>query len=164
MTKPAFELADIIRAQGNRFLEKYGSSIDFQQIKALRLIQKCRTAALGSHVDVCPKCNYEGESYNSCGSRSCPKCQAGLRRRWIAARQREVLGVPYFHVVFTVPHQLNQLAMQNQSLFYNLLFRASAATLLEGAANPKRLGAKIGILSTLQPGARISSYIRISTA
>jgi ssDNA-binding Zn-finger/Zn-ribbon topoisomerase 1 len=149
MSAPTFELADIIRAQGKRFLEKYGSRIDSQQRKALRAIRNCRTAALGRHLDVCPKCGYEAEFFNSCRNRNCPKCQAGLRRRWIAAREREVLGVPYFHVVFTVPHQLNQLALQNQRLFYNLLFRASAATLQEVAANPKHLGAKISVLCTL---------------
>lgn len=149
MTRPSFELADIIRAQGKRFLEKYGSSIDLQQRKALRAIRSCRTSVLGRHLDVCPKCGYQAEFFNSCRNRNCPKCQAGLRRRWIAAREREVLGVAYFHVVFTVPHKLNMLALQNQRLFYNLLFQASSATLLEVAANPKRLGAKIGVLSTL---------------
>lgn len=149
MTRPAFEVADIVRAQGKHFLEKYGSSINKQQRKALRAIRNCRTSILGRHLDVCPKCGYEAEFFNSCRNRNCPKCQAGLRRRWIEARQREVLGVPYVHVVFTVPNKLNTLALQNPELFYNLLFQASSATLLEVAANPKRLGAKIGILGIL---------------
>jgi len=149
MTRPAYEVADIVRAQEKRFLEKYGSQISFQQRKALRAIRNCRTAVLGRHYDVCPKCGHEAEHFNSCRNRNCPKCQAVSRRRWIAAREREVLRVPYFHVVFTVPHKLNQLALQNQRLFYNLLFKASSATLIEVAANPKHLGAKIGGIATL---------------
>jgi hypothetical protein len=149
MTRPALELADILRAQGGRYLERYGSGMDFQQLKAFRAIQSCRTAALGGHLDVCPKCGHETNSYNSCRNRSCPKCQAGSRQRWIANRERDLLGTSYFHVVFTVPHELNQLALKNQRLFYSLLFTASAETLLEIAADPKHLGAKIGILSIL---------------
>ena len=149
MTRPIHELADIVRAQGHRFLKEYGSVVNFQQLKALRAIRNCRTEALGHHIDACPKCDYTTQSYNSCRNRNCPKCQTGNRRRWIAAREREVLGVPYFHVVFTVPAKLNPLALQNQNLFYNLLFRASAATLLEVAANPKHLGARIGFISIL---------------
>jgi ssDNA-binding Zn-finger/Zn-ribbon topoisomerase 1 len=149
MTRPVHEVADIVRTQGHRFLEKYGSVINYQQLKALRAIRNCRTAILGHHVDACPKCEYTTLSYNSCRNRNCPKCQTGSRRRWIAARKREVLGIPYFHVVFTVPAKLNPLALQNPRLFYNLLFRASAATLVELAANPKRLGATIGFVSIL---------------
>ena len=149
MNRPAAEVADIIRAQGHQFLKKYESSINIQQRKAFRAIRNCRTAALGHHIDVCPKCGHEAESFNSCRNRSCPKCQAGLRRRWIAAREREVLHVPYFHVVFTVPGKLKQLALQNERLFYNLLFKASKDTLLEVAANPRHLGAKIGIVAAL---------------
>ena len=149
MTRPAFELADILRAQGSRFLERYGSGIDFQQMKAFRAILSCRTSALGGHVDVCPQCGYEANSFNSCRNRSCPKCQARSRRRWIAAREREVLGTAYFHVVFTVPQELNLLALENQRLFYSLLFTASAATTLKIAADPKHLGAEIGMLSIL---------------
>jgi hypothetical protein len=119
MNRPAFELADIVRAQGHMFLEKYGSVINYQQLKALRAIRNCRTAALGHHVDVCPKCEYTTQSYNSCRNRNCPKCQTGNRRRWMESRKREVLGVEYFHVVFTVPSRLNALALQNQRLFYS---------------------------------------------
>ena len=149
MTRPAFELADIVRVQGHRFFEKYGSGINYQQLKALRAIRNCRTAALGHHIDACPKCEYTTQSYNSCRNRNCPKCQAGSRRRWIESRKQEVLGVEYFHVVFTVPSKLNALVLQNQHLFYSLLFQASSATLLEVAANPKHLGAKIGFVSIL---------------
>ncbi len=149
MTRPAFEVADILRVQGSRFLERYGSGLDYQQLKALRAIRSCRTSALGGHIDVCPKCGRKANSFNSCRNRSCPKCQAQSRRRWIAAREREVLNTSYFHVIFTVPHELNQLALENQRVFYSLLFTLSAATMREIAADPRHLGAEIGILSIL---------------
>lgn len=149
MTAPAFEVADILRGQGKQFLERYGSGMDYQQLKAFSAIRNCRTAALGGHIDVCPKCRHESRNFNSCRNRSCPKCQGRARRRWISAREREVLDTPYFHVVFTVPKELNLLALNNQRAIYNLLFQAAARTTLEVAANPDRLGAEIGILSIL---------------
>jgi hypothetical protein len=149
MTRPAVEVADILRAQGDRFLDRYRSSFDFQQHKAFRAIQRCRTAALGGHVDACPQCGYQEISYNSCRNRSCPKCQTQARERWLAARERELMPIPYFHVVFTVPHELNVLALDNPRLFYDLLFAASAQTLLEVAADPRHLGAEIGVISIL---------------
>ena len=149
MTRPAVEVADILRVQGDRFLERYRSSFDFQQLKAFRAIQRCRTAALGGHRDQCSRCDYQAISYNSCRNRHCPKCQAQARQRWLSARERELLATSYFHVVFTVPHELNLLALENPTLFYDLLFTASAQTLLEIAADPKHLGAEIGIISTL---------------
>jgi len=149
MTRPTLEVADIVRAQGDRFLDRYRSSFDFQQLKAFRAIQRCRTAALGGHRDQCSRCGYQAISYNSCRNRHCPKCQAQARERWLAARERELLPASYFHVVFTVPHELNLLALENPTLFYDLLFTASAQTLLEIAADPKHLGAEIGIISTL---------------
>jgi transposase-like zinc-binding protein len=149
MSRPAVEVADILRAQGNRFLDRYEKSIDFQQLKAFRAIPRCRTAALGGHIDACPGCGYQAAiSYNSCRNRHCPKCQTQLRERWIAARERELLATGYFHVVFTVPHELNVLALDNPRLFYDLLFTASAETLLEVAADPKHLDAEIGICSS----------------
>ena len=145
MTRPTLEVADILRAQGDRFLERYRSSFDFQQLKAFRAIQRCRTAALGGHRDACPSCGYQAISYNSCRNRHCPKCQAQARERWLAARERELLDTSYFHVVFTVPHELNVLALENPRLFYDLLFTASAQTLLEIASDPEHLGAEIGV-------------------
>ena len=116
----------------------------------LNAIARCRTAALGGHRDQCPKCGHEEAfSYNSCRNRHCPKCQTAARNRWVAERQAEVLPVGYFHVVFTLPHELSALALQNKKQIYGLLFRASAETLLEVAANPKHLGAEIGFLSIL---------------
>lgn len=149
MSRPTLEVADILYAQGDRFLDRYRSSFDFQQLKAFRAIQRCRTAALGGHVDACPQCGYQAISYNSCRNRHCPKCQAQARQRWLAARERELLATHYFHVVFSVPHELNVLALDNPRLFYDLLFTASAQTLLEIAADPKHLGAEIGVISIL---------------
>ena len=144
------EVADILRAQGKHFLDRYEKSFAFQQLKAFRAIQRCRTAALGGHIDACPGCGYQAAiSYNSCRNRHCPKCQVQARERWLLARQRELLATSYFHVVFTVPHELNVLALDNQRLFYDLLFKASAKTLLEVAADPKHLGATIGLISIL---------------
>ena len=150
MSRPAVEVADILRAQGNRFLDRYNKSFDFQQLKVLRAIQRCRTAALGGHVDACPRCGYQAAiSYNSCRNRHCPKCQTQARERWLAAREQELLATSYFHVVFSIPHELNVLAMDNQRLFYDLLFKASAQTSIEVAADPKHLGAEIGVTSVL---------------
>jgi hypothetical protein len=149
MTRPALEVADILRAQGDHFLDRYRSSLDFQQHKAFRAIERCRTAALGGHVDVCSQCGRREISYNSCRNRNCPKCQTQARQRWLAARERELLPTDYFHVVFTVPHELNVLALNNPRVFYDLLFTASAQTLLEVAADPHHLGAEIGVVSIL---------------
>jgi hypothetical protein len=148
MSRPAVEVADILREQGDRFLEQ-SPWLNFQQLTVLRAIVRCRTAALGGHIDTCSGCDYQAVSYNSCRNRHCMKCQAQARQRWLTAREREVLQVPYFHVVFTLPHELNALCHQNARLLYDLLFRASAAAMLEVAANPKRLGAQIGFISIL---------------
>ena len=149
MSRPSVEVADILRAQGQHFLDRYRASLDFQQLKAFRALQNCRTAALGGHLDACPQCGYRAISFNSCRNRHCPKCQAQARERWLAARESELLPTHYFHVVFTVPHELNLLAQDNARLFYHLLFTASAAALQQVAADPKHLGAEIGILSIL---------------
>jgi predicted RNA-binding Zn-ribbon protein involved in translation (DUF1610 family) len=140
LLRPDFNLADS---------DRFRSSFDFQQLKAFRAIQRCRTAALGGHRDACPSCGYQAISYNSCRNRHCPKCQAQARERWITARQRELLDTSYFHVVFTVPHELNVLALENPRLFYDLLFTATAQTLLEIASDPKHLGAEIGVIAIL---------------
>jgi len=118
-------------------------------VKVLNAILYCRTSGLGGHVDACSRCGYQAISYNSCRNRHCPKCQANARDRWLDARRRDLLPVPYVHVVFTLPHQLAPLALQNKSEIYGLLFCASAETLLEVAGNPKHLGAEIGFFSIL---------------
>jgi putative transposase/transposase-like zinc-binding protein len=150
MTRPAVEVADILRAQGSNFIDRYRNGIRFQQLKVMRAIVRCRTAALGGHIDNCLQCGKDwGLSFNSCRNRHCPKCQAQARKRWIAARERELLKTAYFHVVFSLPHQLNALIRQNEVELYNLLFRAVAETLVEVARNPKHLGAEIGFFCIL---------------
>jgi hypothetical protein len=149
MNRPSFEVADIVRTAGQRFIDKNRSWLTGLHRKVLFAIECCRTAALGGHKDRCARCGYKAISYNSCRNRHCPKCQTNTREKWLAARQGELLAVPYVHVVFTLPHELSPLAFHNKKLLYGLLFRASAATLLEVAADPEHLGAEIGFLSVL---------------
>ena len=150
MTRPALEVADVVRTQGRRFLQRYQSSLSYQQLKAYRAVERCRTAALGGHKDKCVDCQYEAPlSYNSCRSRCCPKCQAQARRLWLQTQQRDLVNTNYFHVVFTVPHELNPLGLTSPRPFLDLLFDVSSQTLLQVAADPKRLGAEIGCLSIL---------------
>jgi hypothetical protein len=150
MSRPTLEVADIFRVYGARFVEHSRARISWPQHKVIRAIERCRTAALGRHRDRCAQCGEDlGWSFNSCRNRHCPKCQAARRDRWVEARTRELVPVHYFHIVFTVPHQLSALMLQNKRLLYNLLFRCASATLLEVAANPKRLGADIGFLCVL---------------
>ena len=148
MSRPAVEVADVLHAQGDHFLERH-PWLSVQQRTVLRALQRCRTAALGGHLDHCGTCGHRALSYNSCRNRHCPKCQAQARDRWLAARERELLDVPYVHVVFTLPHTLQSLGRRNAARLYHLLFRASAATLLEVAADRRHLGAAIGFLSIL---------------
>ena len=151
MTRPPFEVADIIRAHGKNFVDKNRSWLRGGHLKVLSAIERCRTAALGGHRDRCKTCGYETISYsfNSCRNRHCPKCQTNARERWLAKRSADLLPVAYVHVVFTLPHLLVPLAYHNKKLIYDLLFRASAETLLAVAANPQRLGAELGFLSVL---------------
>lgn len=149
MTRPPFEVADIIRKAGTRFIERYRESLSWAQLKVLTAIARCRTAALGGHRDQCARCGYEAISYCSCRNRHCPKCQTIAREKWLRARERELLPVGYYHLVFSVPHALVPLMWQNKRVLFALLFEASATTLLEVAADPKHLGAVIGFLSIL---------------
>jgi predicted RNA-binding Zn-ribbon protein involved in translation (DUF1610 family) len=149
MTRPPFEVADVIRIAGDSFRARYGASLSWPQAKVLDAIARCRTAALGGHRDRCASCGHQAISYNSCRNRHCPKCQIGARDRWLAQRQKELLPVGYYHLVFSVPHSLVPLMWQNKRLLFALLFEASAATLLEVAANPRHLGAGVGFLSIL---------------
>ena len=150
MTRPAVEVADILRAQGNDFIDRHRNRIRFQQLKVMHAIERCRTAALGGHIDTCTQCGGDwGISYNSCRNRHCPKCQTQARQRWIAAREKELLATRYFHVVFTLPHQLHTLILQNEAELYDLLFRTVAETLQEVARDRKHLGAEIGFFGIL---------------
>jgi hypothetical protein len=141
-------VADIIRRAGNKFVERYRGSSTWAQLKVLRAIERCRTA-LGGHRDQCVRCGHQAISYNSCRNRHCPKCQTNAREKGLHAREQELLPVCYFHLVFSVPHALVPLMRQNQKLLFHLLFDASAATLLEVAAHPTRLGAEVGFPSIL---------------
>jgi hypothetical protein len=147
MTRPAFEVADVIRTAGSRFRER--ASLTWPQARVLAAIAHCRTASLGGHRDQCSNCGHQAISYNSCRNRHCPKCQTNAREQWLAKRQQELLPVGYYHLVFSVPHALVPLMWQNQRRLFALLFEASAGTLLEVAADPKHLGAQAGLLAVL---------------
>ncbi len=149
MNRPSLEMADIIRSAGRSFIERNRSWLNRLHLKVLTAIERCRTAALGGHLDECMRCGNRAISFNSCRNRHCPKCQANARDRWLEARQCELLPTRYVHVVFTLPHELAPLALQNKRIIYDLLFRLSAETLLEVARDPKRLGAEIGFFSVL---------------
>lgn len=149
MSRPTLEVADIIRAAGDSFWHKHGTHLAWPHRKALDAIVRCRTATLGGHRDQCVRCGDQVISYNSCRSRYCPKCQGNARLKWLQERSAELLPVPYFHVVFTLPHELSALALGNKRIIYDLLYRTSAEAMLELARDPKHLGADIGFLGVL---------------
>ncbi len=149
MNRPRLEVADVLRRYGDAFLAENGAHCSSDQRRVMGAILACRTAALGGHVDVCDTCGDRSQSYNSCRNRHCPKCQSLARAKWLEARTSELLDVPYFHVVFTLPHQLGPLALQNKALVYGLLFRTTFETLKTIARDPKHLGAEIGGLGIL---------------
>jgi predicted Zn-ribbon and HTH transcriptional regulator len=149
MNRPPLEVADLIRVAGQKFIEASRRWITGQHLKVLGAIERCRTAALGGHRDKCSRCGYRAISYNSCRNRHCPKCQAPARDQWLEARRQELLPTRYVHVVFTLPHRLAPLALQNKKLIYDLLFRTCAQTLLEVARDPHHLGAEIGFFAVL---------------
>jgi rubredoxin len=143
-------VADVVRAAGDAFIKRNRHWLRWKHSKVLLAIRRCRTAALGGHLDECTRCGHRAPiSYNSCRDRHCPKCQTAARDRWIAARRRELLPTRYLHVVFTLPGRLAPLVLQNKKVLYGLLFRTSAETLLEVARDPKHLGAEIGFFSVL---------------
>ena len=149
MRNQQLEVADIFCSLGTDGAEKHGLFLSSEQRRAFSDITLCRTAELGGHVAECDACGYRQISYNSCRNRHCPKCQAAARAEWMKERAAELLPVEYFHVVFTLPQQVAPLALQNQRLVYGLLFRAASETLLQIAADPKHLGAEIGVLAVL---------------
>src|ERR1017187_7646961 len=149
MPRPPVEVADVIRAAGDAFFDGSRKWFTWLHLKVLTAILRCRTAALGGHVDACSGCGHQVISFNSCRNRHCPKCQANARDRWLEARSRDLLPTHYVHVVFTLPHQLAPLALQNKREIYGLLFRSSAETLLQVARDPRHLGAEIGFFSVL---------------
>jgi hypothetical protein len=149
MTPPRFEVADVIRAHGGEFLDTYGDATSPEQRRALTDLARCRTAALGGHVEECDRCGHRQVAYNSCRNRHCPRCQAAEAARWVEDRAAELLPVEYFHVVFTLPAALAPIALQNPRVVYGLLFRAAAESLQRIAADPRHLGAEIGFLAVL---------------
>jgi hypothetical protein len=140
-------VADIFRRHGEAY--RTSRRMPLQQLRVMRAIETCRTAALGGHVERCGHCDHQRVSYNSCRNRHCPKCQTMARRQWVERRKGELLPIEYFHVVFTIPQELNGLALQNSGVVYKILFHTSARTLETIAADPKHLGARIGFFSIL---------------
>ena len=151
MVRPALEVADILRDHGPAWREANRGHVSLDQLKVMSAIERCRTAALGGHVARCENvaCGHTLIAFNSCRNRHCPKCQTAASRRWLADREAELLPVPYFHVVYTLPSKLRDIAYQNKRLVYDLLMKAAAETTLAIAADPKRLGARIGITAVL---------------
>jgi hypothetical protein len=147
--RPTLEVADIIRRHGDAFLDRYGSGLSDAQRQALRDLARCRTAALGGHVEHCLDCGHERIAYNSCRNRHCPKCQALTRARWLEQQAEHLLPVDYYHVVFTLPAELSGVALANPALVYDLLMRSAAAALREVAADPRYLGATLGVVMVL---------------
>jgi hypothetical protein len=147
--RPMWEVADVIRQYGERFVERYGGTLSGGQRQTLRDLARCRTAALGGHVEHCLDCGHERIAYNSCRNRHCPKCQALARAHWLEQQAQHLLPVEYHHVVFTLPAALAEITLANPTAVYDLLMRSAATTLREVAANPKRLGAVVGVLMVL---------------
>jgi len=149
MSRPALEVADIFRDHGSAWRRANAGHVSLDQMKVMSAIERCRTAALGGHVARCQDCPYTVIAYNSCRNRHCPKCQGAAAREWLAARQADLLPVAYFHVVFTLPAAISDIAYHNKAVIYDILFTASAETMTAIAADPKHLGARIGITSVL---------------
>ena len=149
MSRPSLEVADIFRDHGAAFRKANCGHISLDQLKVMSAIERCRTATLGGHVTRCEDCAHEHIAYNSCRNRHCPKCQAGAAKAWLQERQAELLPVRYFHLVFTLPQPIADIAYQNKRAIYNLLMRASADTVITIATDPRHLGAQVGITSVL---------------
>jgi hypothetical protein len=143
------EVADVFRQHEQEFLERWGPLLSSQQLRAFRDICACQTAALGTRLEQCDHCSHQIEVFNSCRNRHCPKCQSSAREKWLASQSRDLLPVPYCHLVFTLPHDLAMVALQNPKIIYGILFRAVSETLLTIARDPRRLGAHIGVLAVL---------------
>jgi hypothetical protein len=149
LSRPAVEVAEIFRHRGPAWRASHAGHVSFGQLKVMSAIERCRTAALGGHVERCEACAHLRISYNSCRDRHCPKCQAAAAKEWLADRQAELLPVPYFHVVFTLPRPVADIAYQNKAVVYDLLLKTAAETLITIAADPEHLGARIGLTAVL---------------
>jgi hypothetical protein len=149
VARPRLEVADIFRGHGPAWRRANAGHVSLGQLKVMSAIESCRTAALGGHVARCEKCAHTVIAYNSCRNRHCPKCQGQAAKEWLAEREADLLPVPYYHLVFTLPAPISDIAYQNKAVIYDLLFKASAETLITIAADPKHLGARIGVTSVL---------------
>src|ERR1700726_248677 len=149
MARAALEVADVLRDHGAAWRHANRGHVSLLQLKVMSAIENCRTAALGGHVARCEDCAYTTIAYNSCRNRHCPKCQGAAAKDWLAAREADLLSVPYYHVVFTLPAVIAGIAYQNKTVIYDLLFKASAETMTTIAADPRHLGARIGLTSVL---------------
>ena len=147
--RPALEIADILRRHGPAWRAAHAGHVSLDQLKVMSALETCRTAALGGHVEGCEDCGHRRIAYNSCRNRHCPKCQGAKAREWLAAREADLLPVGYFHVVFSIPAELADIALHNKTEVYDLLFRAASETMLTIAADPRHLGARIGITAVL---------------
>ena len=164
MSRTKLEVADIFRGQGPAWRQANAGHVSLEQLKVMSAIENCRTAELGGHVVRCENetCGHTEIGYNSCRNRHCPKCQGAAAREWLAEREAELLPVPHFHVVFSLPAQIADIAYQNKAAIYGILFKASAETMLTIAADPKHLGARIGILSVLHTwGSALTHHPRV---
>jgi hypothetical protein len=149
MSRPPLEVADIFRAYGREFRQSHSNHLSGIQFRAMRAIEECRTAALGGHLEQCDRCGNQRNAYNSCRNRNCPKCQSTAANRWLEKRETELLPVPYFHVVFTVPREIAAISLGNQKVLYSILFSCVSQTLLQIGSDPKHLGGQIGFLAIL---------------
>ena len=147
--RPALDIADIFRAHGPAWRQAQAGHLSLGQLKVMSAIEACRTAALGGHVERCEDCDHVQIAYNSCRNRHCPKCQGAAAQRWLEAREAELLPLAYYHVVFTLPAQIGDIAFHNKAVVYDILFKAASETLLTIAADPKHLGARIGLTAVL---------------
>jgi hypothetical protein len=149
MDRPRLEVGDVFRGYGDTYRQQHAGSLSRAQLRVMSAIERCRSAALGGHVEQCDQCHFQRIAYNSCRDRHCPKCQSLARAQWIEDRQAELLDTQYFHVVFTVPEEIAAIAYQNKEVMYNILFRATSETLRTIAADPEHLGAEIGFFAVL---------------
>jgi len=147
--RPSLEVADIFARFGGAYRQAHKGHLNLSQLKVMSAIVSCRTAVLGGHVEGCTKCDHTKIAYNSCRNRHCPKCQGAAARDWLAKRQEDLLPVGSFHVVFTLPHEIGDIAWYNKTVIYDLLFKAASQTLMTIAADPRHLGARIGITAVL---------------
>jgi hypothetical protein len=141
------EVSDIIRAYGKEYRQEYKTTA--RNTSIMNLIERCRSRRLGTHIEKCEACGESRIAYNSCRNRHCPKCQNSSRERWIESRKEELLPVPYYHIVFTIPDELNRVVLQNKRILYGILFKAASGTLLTLGKDPKRIGAELGIIAAL---------------